>query len=72
MGGNLYAIDSANGQRLWGQKIRGAIGGGIITFTAHDSQEVAAAVGFTSILWPTEPTTGKIVILGLAADSTGR
>jgi alcohol dehydrogenase (cytochrome c) len=72
MGGNLYAIDSATGQRLWGQKIGGAIGGGVITYTVGDSQKVAAAVGFTSILWPTEPTTGKVVILDLDARSPER
>jgi alcohol dehydrogenase (cytochrome c) len=28
MRGNFYALDAANGQRLWGQKI----GGGVITY----------------------------------------
>jgi alcohol dehydrogenase (cytochrome c) len=65
MGGNFYALNAATGQRLWGQKIGGAIGGGVITYTANGDQKVAVAVGFTSILWPTEVVTGKIVILGL-------
>jgi alcohol dehydrogenase (cytochrome c) len=65
MGGNFYVLDAANGQRLWGQKIGGAIGGGVITYTADGAQRVAVATGFTSILWPTEVVTGKIVILGL-------
>lgn len=65
MGGNFYALDAADGRRLWGQKIGGAIGGGVITYTANGTQKVAVAVGFTSILWPTEVATGKIVILGL-------
>jgi alcohol dehydrogenase (cytochrome c) len=65
MGGNFYVLDAANGQRLWGQKIGGAIGGGVITYTADGVQRVAVATGFTSILWPTEVVTGKIVILGL-------
>jgi alcohol dehydrogenase (cytochrome c) len=65
MGGNFYVLDAANGQRLWGQKIGGAIGGGVITYTANGAQRVAVATGFTSILWPTEVVTGKIVILGL-------
>ena len=69
MGGNFYALDATNGQRLWGQKIGGAIGGGVITYTANGAQKVAVAVGFTSILWPTEVVTGKIVILGLAQTS---
>lgn len=69
MGGNFYALDATNGQRLWGEKIGGAIGGGVITYTANGVQKVAVAVGFTSILWPTEVVTGKIVILGLGETS---
>jgi alcohol dehydrogenase (cytochrome c) len=65
MGGNLYAVDASSGQRLWGQKLEGAIGGGVITYTASGSQKVAVAVGLTSIVWPTEQATAKIVILGL-------
>jgi alcohol dehydrogenase (cytochrome c) len=65
MGGNFYALDAATGQRLWGQKIGGAIGGGVITYTANGAQRIAVATGFTSILWPTEVVTGKIAILGL-------
>lgn len=65
MGGNFYALSADTGERLWGQKIGGAIGGGVITYTANGEQKVAVAVGFTSILWPTEVVTGKVVILGL-------
>ena len=53
MGGNFYALDTATGQKLWGQKIGGAMGGGVITYSAGGAQKVAVAVGFTSILWPT-------------------
>jgi outer membrane protein assembly factor BamB len=28
MGGNFYALDTATGRKLWGEKIGGAIGGG--------------------------------------------
>ena len=65
IGGNFYAVDASNGQRLWGQKLGGAVGGGVITYTANGSQRVAVAAGLTSILWPTEVATAKIVILGL-------
>jgi alcohol dehydrogenase (cytochrome c) len=71
MGGNFYALNVVNGQRLWGRKIGGAIGGGVITYTANGAQKIAVATGFTSILWPTEVVTGKVVILGLGgADAT--
>jgi glucose dehydrogenase len=65
MSGNFYALDATNGQRLWGHKIGGAIGGGVITYTTDGVQKVAVATGFTSIFWPTAVGTGKIVILGL-------
>jgi PQQ enzyme repeat len=48
MGGNFYALDAATGQKLWGQKIGGAIGGGVITYTASGAQKVAVATGYTS------------------------
>ena len=47
VGGNFYALDAATGQKLWGQKIGGAIGGGVITYTANGVQKVAVATGFT-------------------------
>ncbi len=60
VGGNFYALDAATGDKLWGQKLDGAIGGGVITYTAQDGkQKVAAAIGFTSIMWPTHITTGE-------------
>jgi outer membrane protein assembly factor BamB len=39
MGGNFYAVDAGNGQRLWDQKLEGAIGGGVITYMAHGSKK---------------------------------
>jgi alcohol dehydrogenase (cytochrome c) len=67
MGGNFYALDAADGHRLWGRKIGGAIGGGVITYTAGGRQKVAVATGLTEVLWPTEITTAKVSILGLAS-----
>jgi len=65
MGGNFYALDSRTGRRLWSQNLGGAIGGGVVTYTAGGVQKVAVATGMTAILWPTTVTTGKIAILGL-------
>ena len=67
MGGNFYAIDAANGQKLWGRQMGGAIGGGVITYRAGGAQRVAVATGLTEILWPTQVTTAKVSILGLPA-----
>jgi alcohol dehydrogenase (cytochrome c) len=65
MGGNFYALDAASGRRLWGANLGGAIGGGVISYSADGVQKVAVAAGFTSVLWPTKVVTAKIVILGL-------
>lgn len=65
VGGYFYAVDAANGQRLWGRKIGGAIGGGVITYAIGGDQRIAVATGFESIIWPTEVTTAKVIVLGL-------
>jgi alcohol dehydrogenase (cytochrome c) len=69
MGGNFYVVNASDGQRLWGQKLEGAVAGGVITYTANGSQRVAVAAGYSSIIWPTEQGTAKIVILGLGEPS---
>jgi alcohol dehydrogenase (cytochrome c) len=65
MGGNFHVLDTTNGRKLWGQKIGGAIGGGVITYSVNGTQKVAVAKGLTEILWPTEITSAKVSILGL-------
>jgi alcohol dehydrogenase (cytochrome c) len=65
MGGNLYALDATNGHPLWKQNLTGAIGGGVITYSASGQQRVAVAAGLTSPLWPTKIDTAKVVIYGL-------
>ncbi len=65
MGGNFYAVDANSGRKLWGSKIGGAIGGGVITYTVNGAQRVAVATGLTEVIWPTEITTAKVSILGI-------
>ena len=65
MGGNFYALDANDGHKLWGRKIGGAVGGGVITYRTGQSQRVAVATGLTEILWPTEIITAKVSILGV-------
>ena len=69
MGGNFYALDSANGEKLWGQHLGGAIGGGVITYTANGAQKVAVAVGVVMAAWPTKIVKAKVVVLGLDSAS---
>jgi alcohol dehydrogenase (cytochrome c) len=64
-GGNFYALDTATGEKLWGQKVGGAIGGGVITYTVKGIQKVAVATGYMSPAFPTPIKRAKIVILGL-------
>jgi alcohol dehydrogenase (cytochrome c) len=45
-----------------GQELGGAIGGGVITYTANGAQKVAVATGFTHIAWPTKIVTAKIAV----------
>jgi alcohol dehydrogenase (cytochrome c) len=65
MGGNFYVLDTADGRKLWGQNIGGAIGGGVITYSVNGTQKIAVAKGLTEILWPTIITTAKVSVLGL-------
>ncbi len=65
MGGNFYALDAATGQKLWGKKIGGAIGGGVITYAVNGAQKVAVATGYVSPAFPTEIRRATIAILGL-------
>jgi alcohol dehydrogenase (cytochrome c) len=65
VGGNFYALDAATGEKLWGQKIGGAIGGGVIAYQAEGSEKIAVTTGLTGVAWPTEVVTGKIAVLGL-------
>jgi alcohol dehydrogenase (cytochrome c) len=72
LGGNFYALDAANGQKLWGQELGGAIAGGVITYTANGAQKIAVASGFTMLAWPTKIVTAKIEVLGLDSASASR
>jgi alcohol dehydrogenase (cytochrome c) len=68
VGGNFYALDAATGQKLWGKKIGGAIGGGVITYAVNGAQKVAVATGYVSPAFPAEIRRAKIAILGVEGD----
>ena len=65
VGGNFYALDSANGQKLWNQQLDGGVGGGVISYVADGAQKVAVAFGFSNLQWPLKVATAKIEVLGL-------
>jgi alcohol dehydrogenase (cytochrome c) len=72
LGGNFYALDSATGQKLWGQTLGtgGGIGGGVITYSVNGQQKVAVADGFTMVAWPVKPVIATVVVLGLDSAAT--
>jgi alcohol dehydrogenase (cytochrome c) len=65
VGGNFYAVDARNGQKLWGQKIGGAIAGGVITYSVNGVQKVAVTTGLISPAWPVQISTARVAILGV-------
>jgi len=71
-GGNFYALDAATGQKLWGQRIGGAIGGGVITYSVNGAQKVAVATGYVAPAFPTEIRRAKITILGIEGETGSR
>ena len=70
LGGSFYALNSASGEKLWGQALGSAIAGGVINYTANGAQKVAVESGLTMIAWPTKIVKAKIEILGLGNAST--
>jgi len=62
MAGIVYALDAQTGRKLWSTETGGAIGGGIISYSANGRQHVAVASGMVSPIWPTQKTTAKIIV----------
>ena len=65
VGGDLYAVNSETGEKLWAQKLGGPLAGGVITYTANGVQKLAVATGLVNPLWPVPVRTAKITVLGL-------
>jgi hypothetical protein len=72
VGGNFHALDSSTGQKLWGQHLDGALGGGVITYMVDGAQKIAVAPGFTHPEWPTIIRTAKSVVLGPTINQRAR
>ena len=47
LGGNFYALDAANGQKLWSRQLGGAIGG---SPRANDRQRQECHSGFRGVV----------------------
>jgi alcohol dehydrogenase (cytochrome c) len=65
MAGNFYVLDTATGKELAKQKMGGALGGGIVSYTAGGAQRLAVITGTYSPIWPVPKGMSKIVVMGL-------
>jgi alcohol dehydrogenase (cytochrome c) len=61
-------IGAAASEKLWGQRLGGPLGGGVITYAVNGAQKVAVATGLVNPLWPVPVRTAKIAVLGLVRD----
>jgi alcohol dehydrogenase (cytochrome c) len=51
---------------LWRHHIGRPIGGGVIAYQVGRRQYLAVAAGMSAPIWPTKPTTARIVIYRLS------
>ncbi len=70
VGGNFYAVNAESGEKLWGQQLGGALGGGVITYMVNGEQKVAVATGLVSPAWPVPVRRAKVTILGVEGVGT--
>lgn len=64
--GHVYAFNAVSGARLWQADAGGAVGGGVISYTAPSgAQRIAVATGMISPLWPTPTVNARLVVYGL-------
>jgi alcohol dehydrogenase (cytochrome c) len=69
---NLWRRHGSPRSPPWGEKLSGAIHGGVTTCTANGLQKVAVATGFISPVWPVPTATVKVAIVGVEGDATSR
>lgn len=65
LNGDARAFNARNGRVLWRNHIGRPIGGGVISYAVGGRQYVAVAAGMTAAIWPTKPTTARMVIYRL-------
>jgi alcohol dehydrogenase (cytochrome c) len=63
--GHLLAYDAGSGKELWRDATGKAIGGGVISYQAHDKQLIAAATGLNAGTWNVKAGPARVVIYGL-------
>ena len=65
MNGNAYGFDAATGRVLWQKMFDGALGGGIVVYTAGGHERVAIVSGTNTTTFPLSPkATGRITVFG--------
>jgi PQQ-dependent dehydrogenase (methanol/ethanol family) len=63
--GHLLAYEAGSGKELWRQDTGKAIGGGVISYQAHDKQLIAAATGLNAGTWNVKAGPGRVVVYAL-------
>ena len=65
MGGVVYALDAASGQKLWQTDTGQSSGGGVVTYAAGGRQLLGVASGMKSVVWPGAAQQSRILVYGL-------
>ena len=65
MGGVVYALDAASGQKLWQTDTGQSSGGGVVTYAAGGRQLLGVASGMKSVAWPGAAQQSRILVYGL-------
>jgi alcohol dehydrogenase (cytochrome c) len=63
--GYLLAYDAGSGKELWRDATGKAIGGGVISYQAHDKQFIAAATGMNAGTWNLKAGPARVVVYAL-------
>jgi alcohol dehydrogenase (cytochrome c) len=63
--GQVLAFDASSGRILWRRAAGGAIGGGVIAYSAGRKERIAAAAGLNSPIWPVQGGPARVVVYSL-------
>ncbi len=65
LGGDIFALDQANGLVLWQTSTVQSIGGGLVVYRAGGHELLGVASGMKSFAWPGSASKSRILIYGL-------
>ncbi|MGH8258760.1 MAG: pyrroloquinoline quinone-dependent dehydrogenase, partial [Steroidobacteraceae bacterium] len=65
LGGDVFALDQANGLVLWQTSIGQSIGGGLVVYRAGGQELLGVAAGMKSFAWPGSADKSRILVYGV-------